>query len=114
MSGSRSEGRRAFAQSERTRPSESLPSSVVRSMHDAARRIPAIFALVLMDRFARSPARVSSITASTTADICRLKRSALLLFLFYRNEQRFKVPLAETERPFALNDLEEHRRAVLQ
>src|SRR5689334_387735 len=64
-------GRSAFEHNERTRPSESLPSNVVRSVHRIASVMPSSFADVLIERFPSAAARASSITASTETDGAR-------------------------------------------
>src|SRR5579872_667147 len=122
----------ALAHIERTRPGESRPSSVVRSMQATARSMPASFAAVLIERFANWPARVSSMTASTLglsggkraveaavlsvsmagASVSALKRPAAFLFALDCDEERFEISLSEREAAFALDDLVEKRRAA--
>ena len=58
-------GRTAFAESARTFPGVSAPSSVVRSIIRIASSSAKIFDSRLIDRFASSAARPSSETAST-------------------------------------------------
>jgi len=58
-------GERALAHSDRTLSGESLPSSVVKSTIESARRRPASLAVVLIERVANEAARASVITRST-------------------------------------------------
>ena len=67
-------GYAALAHSERTRPGESRPSSVVRSMQLIARSMAASLASFLIERFEKPDARASSITASTVGDEAERRR----------------------------------------
>ncbi len=58
-------GRTAFRHSAATLPGVSMPSSVVKSMHEMARLMAARFDVVLMDRVVKVLARASSPTSST-------------------------------------------------
>ena len=68
MGGAPGAGKAALAHSERIRPGESRPSSVVRSMQRIAKSIAERFASFLIERLAKLAARLSSITASTVGD----------------------------------------------
>src|SRR6266511_6413770 len=67
-------GRRALADSARTLPGVSAPSSVVRSTIRIAKSIAAAFAVVLIDRVPSAAARASTPTWSTPGRPCRKER----------------------------------------
>jgi hypothetical protein len=67
-------GRIALAQSDRTLPGVSAPSSVVRSIMEMARSIAYALAEVLIDLVPREAARDSRPTASMPGSPCRKRR----------------------------------------
>src|SRR5919202_858859 len=73
--GSSGSGRRAFAASERTVPTVSAPSSVVRSTMRIARSSAHFLAVVLIDRVPSMAARASAPTSSTPGRPCSQRRS---------------------------------------